>query len=350
VIDPVTPTSDRLHRLPKAELHVHLDGSLRPDTMADLANERGVDLPTDSTAALARYMLVDDAARLEDYLKRFDLTLAVMQDAEAIERIAYELVEDHAAENVRYVEIRFCPELNTRKGLSPEGAVEASLRGIRRAESDLAGAGTDIRAQLIVCGLRTHQPARTRAMAELAVEWHGRGVCGFDIAGAEAGHPVREHSDAFDLAFEAGLPITIHAGEGFGPASIRQALDVGHARRIGHGTRLSEDPELMARVAALRIPLETCITSNVQTRVVPSHRDHPAGRYMDAGIPVTLATDNRLMSGVTLTREYEHARDALAMSWVELVSVARAGFVYAFLPSSARDQLLTDFDREVAQL
>jgi adenosine deaminase len=349
-----TLTDQALRRLPKAELHVHLDGSLRASTMIELARERRVPLPHDEADALARYMVVDDAACLEEYLERFAITLSVMQDVEALERIAYECVLDHAAEGVRYVEVRYCPLLNTAQGLTPAEVVEATLRGLRRGETDARthGTGMDgdppgIEAQLIVCALRSHEPARTVEMAEVAASFVSRGVCGFDIAGAEAGHPVSDHREAFDRAHAAGVPITIHAGEGFGPASIRQALDLGHARRIGHGTRLREDPALQEDVARRGVPLEVCLTSNVQTRVVASHADHPAGVYLRAGIPVSLGTDNRLMSGVTLVDEYRHARDDLGLTAAELISVARAGFLHAFVDAERRDRYLRAFDAEV---
>ena len=340
-------TDGALRTLPKAELHVHLDGSLRPATMIELARERGVALPASDAPSLERYMVVDDAASLEEYLERFAVTLSVMQDAAALERIAYECVLDHAHEGVRYVEIRFCPLLNPELGLRPDEVVEAALNGMERAATH---AETSIRAQLIVCGLRSHASARTLEMAELAVAYRDRGVCGFDIAGAEAGHPVSDHADAFDLAHAAGMPITIHAGEGFGPESIHQALELGHACRIGHGTRLQEDAQLEAQVARERIPLEVCLTSNVQTRVVAGHTAHPAARYLRSGIPISLGTDNRLMSGVTLVDEYRHARDDLAFSREELLSVARAGFEHAFVDAPTREKLLTAFDAEVAGL
>lgn len=318
--------------------------------MLELARERGITLPARTPTELAAYMLVQDASRLEDYLARFSHTLAVMQDAEALERITCELIEDHAAENVRYVEVRFCPLLNANGALTPDDAVAATVAGLRRGEARVASAGGRIRAQVIVCGLRSHDPSETLEMAKLATAWSGRGVCGFDLAGAESGHPVHDHVAAFDHARTRELPVTIHAGEGFGPASIREAIELGHALRIGHGTRLEEDPDLFDRVRSESIPLEMCITSNVQTRVIDAHHDHPAARYFRAGLRVSLATDNRLMSGVSLTREYEHARDELEFSWKELVAVARAGFEAAFLPEPIRSELLHDFDREVGVL
>ena len=339
------PVPDPLSDLPKAELHVHLDGSLRPSTLLELARERGVTLPVHDVVELRRHMVVDDAASLEEYLERFAITLSVMQDAEALERIARECVLDHLPDGVRYVELRFCPLLNTDGGLGPDEVLDAALAGMRKAEAEAAAAGTPITSSLIVCGLRSHDGARTREMAELAVAYRERGVCGFDIAGAEAGHPVADHVEAFETAARAGLPVTIHAGEGFGSPSIRQALELGHARRIGHGTRLGEDSGLLDEVRRRGIALEVCLTSNVPTGVVRSIAAHPAASYLRAGVAVTLCTDNRLMSGVTLLDEYRSARDALGLAEDELCRIARTGFEHAFVDEATRAALLADFDR-----
>jgi adenosine deaminase len=341
----LSPTDDWLHRLPKAELHVHLDGSLRPLTLAQLAQERDRDLPEYEEEALGTHMLVSDARNLEEYLDRFALTLSVMQDAEALERIAYELAADHYSENVRHVEARFCPALNTHEGLEAHEALEAALAGLKRAEEDLG-----ITSRVIVCALRTLDPAVSYQMAELAVAYHGRGVCAFDLAGAEAGFPVRDHIDAFRLATASCVPITVHAGEGYGAASLRQAIEVAHASRIGHGTRLEEDPELLKYVRDREIPLEVCITSNVQTRVAPSYAEHPVRRYFEQGLKVALCTDNRLMSGVTLTDEYRVARDELGFSAEDLVRVARMGFESAYVEAEVKERMLAGFDEDIADL
>jgi adenosine deaminase len=337
----LSATDARLLRLPKAELHVHLDGSLRPHTLSELASERGVQLPVEDAATLAERMVVRRAADLEEYLRPFQLTLAVMQDAEAIERIAYELAEDHARENVRWLEVRFCPGLCTNDGLAPGEVLDAALGGLARATR-----AHGIASAVIVTALRSLPASSSREMAELAVAYRDRGVCAFDLAGAEAGHPVHDHLEAVRVARDGGLAITIHAGEGFGPASIREALELGGATRIGHGTRLVEDPGLLAAVRDAGVVLEVCLTSNVQTRAAKSYATHPLRRFYDEGVRVSLCTDNRLMSGVTVVDEYMHARDALGFEWDELVDVARTGFAGAFAPSEVRATMLARFDAD----
>jgi adenosine deaminase len=337
------PTREQLFRLPKAELHVHLDGSLRPATLIALARERRVALPAQDAETLRTRMIVSDAVSLEEYLERFRLTLAVMQDAEAIERIAYELAEDHARENVGWLEVRFCPGLCTAGGLTPDAVLDAALAGLERARVDHG-----IPSAVIVTALRSLPLASSCEMAELAVTYRNRGVCAFDLAGAEKGHPVRDHVEAVRIAAAGGLPLTIHAGEAFGPPSIREAVELGSAARIGHGTRLIEDAALLEQVRTSGIVLEICLTSNVQTRVVESYGSHPMRRYFDAGLRVSLCTDNRLMSGVTLTDEYERARDALGFTWDELVAVARMGFEGAFADDEVKKTMVERFWAGVA--
>ena len=296
-------------------------------------------LPAADAASLARALVAAEAGSLERYLAGFELTVAVMQDATALERIAYELAADAAAEGVRWIEVRYCPALNTRGGLPLTEVVEAPLRGLARAEAELG-----IRGAIIVCALRQLEPAVSLQLARLAASYADRGVVGFDLAGPERSHPARQHRDAFAAAAEAGLGITVHAGEADGPDSIRQALDDCQARRIGHGTRLGEDAALLARVRDERIPLEVCITSNVQTGAVPSYAAHPVRRYLDRGVAITLSTDNRLISGVTLTDELWNAHSHLGFGWPELLAVTRASFQHAFLPEAGRARLLAACD------
>ena len=340
-----TVTRELLERLPKAELHVHLDGSLRPETMLELAARHGKPMPADEPEALRDFMHVRDARNLVDYLARFETTLSVMQTGDALERIAYELAEDAARENVRWLEVRFCPALNTEGGLTLEQALEAPLAGLARAREDFG-----ILSGVIVCALRSRDPMESMQLARLAVDYMNRGVVAYDLAGAEHGYPASDHADAFDHAAANNLPITIHAGEGYGPESINQALHRCHARRIGHGTRLGEDAALFAYVRDFRVPLEVCPTSNVQTGATRQLSTHPIRTYYDRGVVVTVSTDNRLMSGVTLTDEYVALHQHLGFSWEELVDVSRMGFQSAFLSWPEKMALLAIVDEEIGRL
>jgi adenosine deaminase len=323
-----------LRRLPKAELHCHLDGSVRPETLLELARERGVDLPRSDAASLRDFMTVRDARNLEDYLARFTVTLSVMQRADALERIAFELAEDAHRDGVLYLETRFAPVLNIREGLQPQDVVAAAIRGLQRAEAQYGITG-----RVIVTALRDLDPQVSLVMAELAVAFRDRGVVGFDLAGSEAGHPAGAHAAAFAHARAHDMACTCHAGEGDGAHSVREALQSCCAHRVGHGTRLIEDPSLMNYVADRGIPIEICLTSNVQTRVASSYGAHPLRRYFDEGIKVTLNTDNRLMSATTLTDEYAHAATDLGFTFDELARLAMNGFETAFLPRGQRARL-----------
>jgi len=226
--------------MPKAELHVHLDGSLRPQTMLDLAVEAGVPLPAHDPEALGRWMLVDDARDLEEYLSRFEYTIALLQTPEAIERVAYEMVADAAADGLRLLEVRYCPRLSTRGDLT----MEAEWRGLQRGEREFG-----VVARIINCSLRHYSPDISLEIAEHSVRMRDHGVVAFDLAGGEAGRPPDEHRAAFDLAARAGLGITVHAGEAAGWESIFEAIHSCHAIRIGHGTRLFENPALLEYAA-----------------------------------------------------------------------------------------------------
>ncbi|HEV7993163.1 MAG TPA: adenosine deaminase [Gemmatimonadaceae bacterium] len=343
----MTPRLDRelLRRLPKAELHCHLDGSVRPATLLDLAREEGRTMPASDPESLRRFMRVDDARNLEDYLERFDVTLSVMQTERALERVAYELAEDAARDGVRYIEVRYAPVLNVREGLSLEQTVEAPLRGLARAEAD-----HDIVARVIVCAIRNFQPRVSRELAELAVAYRDRGVVGFDLAGGEARNPASLHAEAFDYARSHDLACTCHAGEGDGADSVREAIHVCGAHRIGHATRLIEDTSLTDYCNDRRIPLEICLTSNVQTHAVPSYEAHPFREYYRRGLNVVLNTDNRLMSDVTLTDEYLHAAQSLEFTFDELAEVAMNGFESSFLPYADRMRLAERARADIAAL
>lgn len=339
---PISIFSNKLRELPKAELHCHLDGSVRPDTLLELAREYRVPMPADTPEELARAMRADDARSLEDYLRLFDTTVSVMQTAEALERIAYELAEDAAEDGVRYIEVRNAPILNVVKGLTLVESVEAPLRGLRRAERDFG-----ITARFIVIALRHFSAEHSLEMARLAVEFKNDGVVAFDLAGGEKGNPASMHAAAFRYARENNLAVTVHAGEGDGPESIRQAVHTCGANRIGHGTRLIEDPELTQYVNDRRIALEICLTSNIQTRVADSYAAHPFREYFDRGLNVTLNTDNRLMSATTLTAEYVYAAEHLDFTMDELAGIALNGFESAFLPWEDRLMLIEEVSDKI---
>jgi len=337
--------SELLRRLPKAELHCHLDGSVRPATLIELGREYKQPMPRDDAEALRDYMRVDDARSLEDYLARFDVTLSVMQTADALERIAYELAMDAAADGVRYLEVRYAPVLNIRHGLTLGEAVEAPLRGLERAERD-GGAMS----RVIICGLRHMSPEISIELARLAVGYKHRGVVGFDLAGGELGNPASPHAPAFVYAREHDLACTCHAGEGADASYVREAVHICGANRIGHATRLYEDESLTQYVNDRRIALEICLTSNVQTRAVESYNEHPLRQYFDRGMNVVLNTDNRLMSGTTLTDEYAHAATTLGFSFDELCEIALNGFASAFISWEERERLITAARIEMGML
>jgi adenosine deaminase len=331
-----------LRKLPKAELHVHLDGSVRPATLVELAREQKVKLPVADADELARYMHVTDAQNLLDYLARFKVTLSVMQRPDALERIAYEMVEDGVKDGVRYQEIRYSPILHTHKGMPLTEAVEAPLRGLRRAEKKFG-----VRTALIICGIRNMSPDTSLELAALTVAYKGRGVVAFDLAGAEYNFPAKKHKEAFYKVIDAHIGATIHAGEAYGAESIAQALHYCRADRIGHGTRLYEDPELEQYITDRRIPLEICITSNVQTKAVPSYEAHPVRRYFDLGMVVSLNTDNRLMSATTLTDEYWLAHKKLGFTRKEIDRMIVYGFESAFLPWREKQALVAQVKKEL---
>jgi adenosine deaminase len=334
---------ERLRRLPKAELHCHLDGSVRPETLIELATEYGAPMPRRDPDSLRDYMRASDVHSLEEYLERFTVTLAVMQTADALERVAYELAEDAAADGVRYIEVRYAPVLNIRGGLSLGEAVEAPLRGLARAEEDHPIVG-----RVIVCALRHLDPDTSLQIAELAVDYRLRGVVGFDLAGPEAAYPASHHARAFAYARDHGLACTCHAGEGAGADSVREAVHVCGADRLGHAARLAEDVSLIDYVGEHQIPLEICLTSNVQTGAASSYERHPVRQYFDRGLNVVLNTDNRLMSDTTLTDEYALAADRLRFTLDELSAIALNGFESAFLPLDERHGLIERARHEIA--
>ena len=332
----MTISKEFIQALPKAELHCHLDGSLRISTILDLAEKQNISLPADNEVDLKNILIVKDRVEsLEEYLKLFKITLSVMQTPESLERCSYELIEDVSKENVRYIEIRYSPILHIEKGMTMEESVEAVQRGLTRGQKEFG-----VRSGIIICGIRDISPEISLQLAEITVQYKDKGVIGFDLAGAEENFPAKKHREAFYLIQNNNINATIHAGEAFGPSSIHQAIHYCSANRIGHGTKLHEDIDLMNYVNDHRIALEICLTSNIQVRSVDSIEVHPFKKYFDEDIRVTLNTDNRLISNTTLTDEYLLAVETFNLTKQDLRTIIINGFKGAFLPHNERRELI----------
>lgn len=344
-VRPLPPVTEELVRaLPKTDLHCHLDGSLRLATVLELAEAQEVRLPADTPEGLARAIHMGQTCEsLEDYLTAFDVTLAVLQTEEALFRAAHELAQDCAAENVRYLEVRYSPVLHTQKGLKPTAIVDAVLAGLRQAKRE-----TGIESNVIICGIRHMDPMTSVRLAELAVAYKGKGVVGFDLAGAEEGHPARRHRDAIQLILDNNVNVTIHAGEAFGPESIAQAVHWCGAHRIGHGVRLRENGDLLNYLNDHRVPLEMCPSSNVQTGSVTSFASHPLKFYFDFGLRVTVNTDNRLITDTSVTKELLVAHREMGFTLEDLCTLLVQGFKSAFLPFRDKQDLLRAVNAEIA--
>ncbi|MBI4575535.1 MAG: adenosine deaminase, partial [Planctomycetes bacterium] len=326
---------DRLRRLPKVDLHCHLDGSLRVRTVLELGLASGARLPARDVDGLRPYCQVPpDCRGLAGFLAVFPLLTAVLRNRQAVRRAALELGEDAAAHRVIYLEARFAPYLFEAEGFTAADAVEAALAGMAEARRRHG-----IQMGLIVDMLRDIGPERAEEMVDLALEWRGRGVSGLDVAGDESLPLTQAHRRAFRRAREAGLPVTVHAGECGPPANIREALDELGARRIGHGVRLGEDPGLLAEVARREVPLEMCLTSNVQTCAVPSYEAHPMRRYLEAGLEVTINTDDPGVSATDWTREYALASRHLGLGDEAFRRMALTAARHAFLGEAEREAL-----------
>ena len=339
-------TLEFLERLPKTDLHVHLDGSIRLDTILELARENRVVLPTTDRGELFRLIYAGDVCgSLEEYLRAFDVTLSVMQTEGALERAAFELAEDAWREGVRYLEVRYAPMLHTRRGLSLTQVMEAVLRGLRSAKR-----GFGIRYGVILCGIRSMTPTSSVRMAELAIAFKNRGVVGFDLAGAEVNNPAKEHQRAFQLILDNNINCTAHAGEAYGPESIAQAIHTCGAHRIGHGTRLIENGDLLNYVNDHRIPLEVCPSSNIQTKAAADWETHPVDFFVDYGLRVTINTDNRLITDTTVSRELLLCHEAYGWSFDQIKQIVVAGFKSAFISYREKADLLTAVNDELQRL
>ena len=329
--------------LPKTDLHVHLDGSLRLETILELAHAEKVELPASDVEGLrAAIGCGSNFGSLVEYLRGFEITLRVMQTEAALERIAFELAEDAHRENVRYMEVRYAPMLHTQRGLKLTKVVEAVLDGLRRARETYG-----IKATVIICGIRNISAESSYQMAELAVAYKGRGLVGFDLAGAEADFPAKHHRAAFQLVRDNNINCTIHAGEAYGPESIAQAVHTCGAHRIGHGCRLREDGDLLHYINDHRIPLECCPSSNVQTGAIRDLASHPLKLYFNLGLRTTVNTDNRLVTDTTVSKELYLCQTQMGMSFQDLKQIVLSGFKSAFLPFHVKQSYLRKVSEEL---
>lgn len=335
-----------IESLPKTDLHVHLDGSLRLSTVLDLAQLQGVTLPSSDPDELFKLLYAGDVCNsLDDYLKGFDITLSVLQTEEGLERAAFELAEDAWNEGVWFIEVRYAPMLHMNNGLRLTQIVEAVLRGLRRAKRKFG-----IRYGVILCGIRSMSVENSLRMAELAVAYKNRGVVGFDLAGSEVNNPAKEHMVAFQLILDNNINCTAHAGEAFGPDSIAQAIHKCGAHRIGHGTRLREDGDLLNYVNDHRIPLEICPSSNLQTKAAENWAAHPVDFYVDYGIRVTINTDNRLITDTTVSKELWLCHTHYGWSLDQIKEIVIAGFKSAFLPHREKVDMLIEVTKALAKI
>ena len=344
-------TLETIREAPKALLHDHLDGGLRPETVIELAADAGYrELPTGDPAELGRWFTRGaDRKSLELYLEGFRHTVALLQTRDAIERVAAECAEDLAADNVAYAEVRYAPELSTEGGLTLDEVVAATLQGFREGERRAQAQGRRIVIKLLVSAMR--QAARSLEIAELAVRHRDEGVVGFDIAGPEAGFPPTRHLDAFQLIQRENFHATIHAGESFGLPSIWEALQWCGAERLGHGVRIVDDITVQAdgsielgRLASLvrdrRVPIEMCPTSNVQTGATASIEEHPIDLLRRLRYRVTVNTDNRLMSGVTMTSEFRAIAEAFGIGLDDMEWLTTNAMKSAFAPFDERLEII----------
>ncbi len=324
--------------MPKAELHLHLDGSLRVETALELAGTRKVDAPATWAGMFDALVAPEGMASQAELLQRFDLPIALLQDAEALERVSSELVESKAAERVRYVEIRWGPALHTQRGLALADGIAAVCRGASE-----AGARTGTVVRLICTALRSHEPARNVELAETAVRFRGLGLTGWDLAGGEERHPdPLAFERAFTVARAGGLRITIHAGEWGGAAQVRRALAV-EPERIAHGPLAIDDPSLVAELIARGVTLDLCPTSNVQSGIVAAVADHPLARLHRAGVSVTLSTDGTTVSDISLSEEYARAVERIGLTLPELWAIDRQALDVAFADEATLAPLRAGF-------
>lgn len=342
----ITTGSARLiAAMPKAELHLHLDGCLRLETIAALAQQQGLDLPVPAERLAELCVAPEDCQDLMHVLSFFATPLRVLQTAEALERVTYELCDDVRRENVRYVEVRFAPSLHRECGLTRHDVIAAVVRGWQAGRRAYGLSGG-----VILCGMRQLPAAETWDVARAGLPFLGRGVVGFDLAGDEAGFPILLHREPLLWARAAGYGMTAHAGEAAGPQSVRDAVEVIGVSRVGHGVRAGEDPDLLPLLRDRRIALDMCLTSNRQTRSVPDLAHHPIARYHRDGLRVTINTDNRTVAATDMTRELTLTHQHTGLTLDDLSAITLGAVDAGFAEHAERQALRHEMAGEMREL
>lgn len=327
--------TEQIKELPKIDLHVHLDGSVKPDTIRELAKEQGKSLPAGADGDLTPWMQIDETCTsLVEYLSKFSFVLPFMQTAESLERIAEEVVEQAAASGCLYIEVRFAPLLHTLEGLTAGEAILHTIAGLQKGEQMFG-----VKARVIVICMRHDSVERNLGVIEAAREYDGKGVVAVDLAGDEAGFPPALHQEVFELANRYGLPITIHAGEAGGAANVRESITRLGARRIGHGVRMTEDPSVIELARTTQTPLEMCPVSNIQTKAVTGWDTYPIRRFLEEGLLVTVNTDNMTVSGTTMNLEFEMLAEHCGFTIEELAQLTVNSAEAAFLQGEEKEDL-----------
>lgn len=335
-----------IEQLPKTDLHCHFDGSIRINTVIELAKRHKIPIYSTEPSVLMEHMKYGRVRQsLVEYLAGFEPLVGVLQHADDIERAFYEVCEDAALENVRHLELRYCPYLHTQKGLSQKEVVEACIRAAGKAEQNF-----NMTVRHILCGLKQEPHTSNFAVAKLASLYCNQGVVGFDLAGPEIGFPIKDHAQALQWAQAHNMFITIHAGENSGPENIFEAIHEAKAQRIGHGTSLLRDNQLLNYVIEHRIGIESCPLSNWHTGSVKSLDAHPIKEFLKRGVLVSINTDNRLCSDTTITKELCAMVEHVGMGLDDIKNLLANGFKSAFLPNETKAKLLRDFDVAWAKL
>jgi adenosine deaminase len=335
-----------VQKMPKVDLHLHLDGCVKPETILILAAEQGVSLPAESKEQLLPYLQVEDnCSSLKQYLSKFDFTVPFLQTAGALKRVAYEAVEQSAEHRCKYIEVRFAPQLHRGKGLSVDEAIYWVIEGLKQGERDFA-----VKARVIAICMRHHSECDNKEVIEAAVRYKGKGLVAVDLAGDEAAYPAENFRSTFALAYKLGLPITIHAGEAAGAGNIYEAITHLGAVRIGHGVRVQENPAIMEIVKDKRIPLELCPVSNIQTKAVKDWDAYPIKHYFDMGLKLTINTDNPTVSGTNITEEYTIIMEKFGFTLPELATLVLNGVDASFLEANEKQTLRLEFEQLLGEL